>query len=153
VTVALPDLGGTHAAAAQGRAAKGTDTAMTQTCHTGQHDDHDVYRELCPCRILLDLLANKWSALLLGLLEHGPMRFSALRDQLPGISSKMLTRTLRRLEAASLITRTVYADVPPRVEYELTQLGASAAAPLSMLRTWAEDNLDHIATLNPGWAD
>jgi DNA-binding HxlR family transcriptional regulator len=102
---------------------------------------------------VLDLLANKWSALLIGLLEHGPVRFGALRDQLPGISSKMLTRTLRRLESASLITRTVYADVPPRVEYELTELGASAAVPLNMLRTWAEENLDHIATLNARWAD
>jgi DNA-binding HxlR family transcriptional regulator len=126
---------------------------MTQICRTGQHDDHDVYGELCPCRILLDLLANKWSALIIGLLEPGPLRFSALRDQLPGISSKMLTRTLRQLESASLITRTVYADVPPRVEYELTELGTSAAVPLSMLRTWAEDNLDHIATRNPRWAD
>ena len=125
---------------------------MTQTCRTGQHDVHDVYGELCPCRILLDLLANKWSALLIGLLENGPVRFTALRDRLPGISSKMLTRTLRQLENASLITRTVYPDVPPRVEYELTELGASAAVPLGMLRSWAEDNLDHISALNPGWA-
>jgi len=65
----------------------------------------------------------------------------------------MLARTLRRLESASLITRTVYADVPPRVEYELTELGAGVAVPLSMLRTWAEDNLDNIATLNPEWAN
>ncbi|OBK49009.1 winged helix-turn-helix transcriptional regulator [Mycobacterium kubicae] len=126
---------------------------MTHTCRTGQHDDHDVYAALCPCRTLLDLLANKWSALLIGLLEPGPLRFSALRDQLPGISSKMLTRTLRRLEAASLITRTVYADVPPRVEYELTELGSSAAVPLGLLRTWAEENLDHVAALNQDWAD
>jgi DNA-binding HxlR family transcriptional regulator len=65
----------------------------------------------------------------------------------------MLTRTLRRLESASLITRTVYPAVPPRVEYELTELGASAAIPLGLLRTWAEDNLDRIAVLNPRWAD
>jgi DNA-binding HxlR family transcriptional regulator len=123
---------------------------MIQTCRTG---DHDAYAELCPCRILLDLLANKWSALLIGLLEHGPLRYSALRGQLPGISSKMLTRTLRRLESAALITRTVYAEVPPRVEYELTELGASAAVPLGLLRTWAEENLDHVSTLNPTWAD
>lgn len=126
---------------------------MTQTCRTGLHDEHNAYAERCPCRILLDLLANKWSALLIGLLENGPMRFSALRDQLPGISSKMLTRTLRRLESAALITRTVYADVPPRVEYALTELGASAAVPLAGLRTWAEENLDHVAAVNPMWAE
>jgi DNA-binding HxlR family transcriptional regulator len=124
---------------------------MTRNCRTGHHDDHDAYAERCPCRVLLDLLANKWSALLIGLLENGPQRYSALRDQLPGISSKMLTRTLRRLESAALITRTVYADVPPRVEYELTELGASAAVPLGLLRTWAEENLDHVSTLNPAW--
>jgi DNA-binding HxlR family transcriptional regulator len=126
---------------------------MTQTCRTGEHDDHDVYSEMCPCRTLLDLLANKWSALVIGLLDDGPVRFTVLRTRLPGVSSKMLTRTLRRLESASLITRTVYPAVPPRVEYELTELGASAAIPLGLLRTWAEDNLDRIAVLNPRWAD
>ncbi len=126
---------------------------MTQTCRTGAHDDHDVYSLMCPCRTLLDLLANKWSALVIGLLDDGPVRFTVLRTRLPGVSSKMLTRTLRRLESASLITRTVYPAVPPRVEYELTELGASAAIPLGLLRTWAEDNLDRIAVLNPRWAD
>jgi DNA-binding HxlR family transcriptional regulator len=125
---------------------------MSQTCGIGLHDVHDVYREMCPCRTLLDLLANKWSALVIGLLDGGPVRFSALRTRLPGVSSKMLTRTLRRLESAQLITRTVYPDVPPRVEYELTELGVSAAVPLGLLRTWAEQNLDDIAALNPNWA-
>lgn len=126
---------------------------MSSTCRTGEHDDHDVYGRMCPCRFVLDILANKWSALVIGLLEQGPTRYSALRDQLPGISSKMLTRTVRRLESASLITRTVYPDVPPRVEYELTELGASAAVPLAQLRAWAENNLDHIAARNPEWAN
>ncbi|OBK94232.1 cinnamoyl ester hydrolase [Mycobacterium asiaticum] len=125
---------------------------MSQTCLTGQHDEHDVYGERCPCRLLLDLLANKWSALVIGLLEHGPVRFGALRDGLPGISSKMLTRTLRRLESAALITRTVYPDVPPRVEYALTELGVSVSVPLAQLRAWAEDNIDHITAVNPSWA-
>lgn len=125
---------------------------MTQTCGIGLHDVHDVYAEMCPCRTLLDLLANKWSALVIGLLDDGPVRFSVLRTRLPGVSSKMLTRTLRRLESAQLITRTIYPDVPPRVEYELTELGISAAVPLGLLRTWAEQNLDNIAALNPNWA-
>jgi DNA-binding HxlR family transcriptional regulator len=124
---------------------------MTQTCGIGLHDDHDVYSEMCPCRALLDLLANKWSALVMGLLDDGPVRFGVLRTRLPGVSSKMLTRTLRRLESAQLITRTIYPDVPPRVEYELTELGISAAVPLGLLRTWAEQNLDNIAALNPNW--
>lgn len=125
---------------------------MAQTCATGQHDDHDVYSEQCPCRMLLDLLANKWAALVIGLLDDGPVRFGGLKTQLPGISPKMLTRTLRQLESAALVSRTVYPDVPPRVEYELTDLGESAAYPLGLLRTWAEENIDRIAALNPQWA-
>ena len=125
---------------------------MTQQCATGQHDDHDVYSDHCPCRVLLDLLANKWAALVIGLLGDGPVRFGVLKARLPGVSPKMLTRTLRQLESASLVTRTVYADVPPRVEYELTDLGTSAAHPLGLLRTWAEENLDRITALNPKWA-
>src|SRR4051812_22359212 len=126
---------------------------MTQVCASGMHDVHDVYGESCPCRILLDLLANKWSALVIGLLADGPRRFGVLQAGLPGVSPKMLTRTLRRLESASLVTRTVYAEVPPRVEYQLTDLGVSAAHPLALIRTWAEENLGRIAALNPNWAD
>jgi DNA-binding HxlR family transcriptional regulator len=121
-------------------------------CATGQHDVHDAYGESCPCRSLLDLLANKWSALVMGLLEDGPVRFSVLQSHLPGISSKMLTRTLRRLEAASLISRMVYPAVPPRVEYELTALGLGASVPLGLLRAWAEENIDRVVADNPGWA-
>ena len=99
---------------------------------------NDVYAAMCPCRELLDLLANKWSALLIGAVEDGPMRFGRLRSRLEGISPKVLSATLKRLEEANLISRTVYAEVPPRVEYELTPLGRSAALPLGALREWAE---------------
>ena len=94
---------------------------MARPCPTGRHDHHNVYSETCPCRALLDLLANKWSALIIGLLdEQGAVRFTELQAQLPGVGAKMLTRTLRRLEAASLVARTIYPEVPPRVEYTLT---------------------------------
>lgn len=63
----------------------------------------------------------------------------------------MLTKTLRRLEAASLVERTVYAEVPPRVEYSLTKLGISVNEPLAQIRAWAEDNIDTIDSLNPHW--
>ena len=126
---------------------------MAQTCPTGHHDEHNVYAEACPCRALLDLLANKWSALIIGLLEAGPARFTHLRANLPGVGPKMLTRTLRRLEAAGLITRTIYAEVPPRVEYALTDLGVSVSDPLAQLRRWAEANIDHIGSLNGDWID
>jgi DNA-binding HxlR family transcriptional regulator len=90
---------------------------LATSCRTGQHKEYDAYCEQCPCRALLDLLANKWSALIIGLLDDGAaVRFTELKVALPGIGPKMLTQTLRRLESASLVDRTVYAEVPPRVE-------------------------------------
>ncbi|MFJ1709620.1 winged helix-turn-helix transcriptional regulator [Kitasatospora sp. NPDC088346] len=118
---------------------------MVTECATGRHDDHDVYAAQCPCRAMLDLLANKWSALAIGALEDGPRRFGELQRCLQGVSPKVLTQTLRRLEDAALLTRTVYPAVPLHVEYALTALGHSAAVPLSLLRTWVEDNIDSAA--------
>lgn len=99
---------------------------------------NNVYAAMCPCRDMLDLLANKWSALAIGALEAGPLRFGQLRRLLEGISPKVLSHTLKRLEAEDLITRTVYAEVPARVEYALTDLGTSASIPLKQLRDWVE---------------
>ncbi|GAA3274468.1 helix-turn-helix domain-containing protein [Dactylosporangium vinaceum] len=104
----------------------------------------DVYAACCPCRDMLDLLANKWSALALGALEDGPQRFGALRTRLQGVSPKVLTATLRRLEDHGLITRHIYPEIPPRVEYTLTALGHDANGPLSLLRTWVESNIDRF---------
>ncbi|MFI0821933.1 winged helix-turn-helix transcriptional regulator [Streptomyces sp. NPDC021098] len=92
--------------------------------------------------MLLDVVANKWSALAIGALESGPARFGALKQRLNGVTPKVLTATLRRLEAAGLVDREVFAEVPLRVEYSLSPLGRSAAEPLAALRSWAEDSLD-----------
>jgi DNA-binding HxlR family transcriptional regulator len=100
-----------------------------------------VYAEMCPCRDMLDLLANKWSALIIGAREDGPLRFGELRSRLQGVSPKVLSASLKRLEANDLLTRTVYAEVPPRVEYELTPLGLSAAVPLAALRGWVDETI------------
>jgi DNA-binding HxlR family transcriptional regulator len=116
---------------------------VTTACISGRHSDHDVYAAQCPCRAMLDLLANKWSALAIGALEDGPQRFGELQRCLQGVSPKVLTQTLRRLEDASIIDRTVYPAVPLHVEYSLTALGHSAAVPLRLLRAWVEDNLDN----------
>ncbi|MEU7136542.1 helix-turn-helix domain-containing protein [Streptomyces sp. NPDC046261] len=118
---------------------------MVMDCTAGTHVHHDVYAAQCPCRDVLDLLANKWSALAIGALETGPQRFGALRRRLDGISPKVLTGTLRRLEGMGFVTRTVHPAVPPHVEYALTALGHSVAEPLSGLRTWVERHLDEIA--------
>ena len=104
----------------------------------------DVYSAACPCRDMLDLLANKWSALALGAMEPGPQRFGALRQRLQGVSPKVLTQTLRRLEDHGLVDRTVFAEVPLRVEYALTPLGQDACGPLALLRSWVEANIDRF---------
>ncbi|MEU8606629.1 helix-turn-helix domain-containing protein [Actinoplanes sp. NPDC048791] len=105
---------------------------------------HDVYAAACPCRDMLDLLANKWSALALGALEDGPRRFGAIRAKLEGVSPKVLTATLRRLEEHGLVDRTVYPAVPLHVEYSLTPLGQDACEPLALLRRWVVDNIDRF---------
>jgi DNA-binding HxlR family transcriptional regulator len=120
-------------------------TDVTVDVQIGQHAEtcarNDVYAAQCPCREMLDVLANKWSALVIGSLEHGPARFGELKRQLTGISSKVLTSTLRRLEDADLIHREIFAEVPARVDYSLTPLGASAATPLAALRDWVNTNV------------
>ncbi|MFD7711728.1 winged helix-turn-helix transcriptional regulator [Streptomyces sp. NPDC059785] len=122
---------------------------MTTTCPSGRHAHHDVYAAQCPCRALLDLLANKWSALAIGALEDGPKRFGELQRTLQGVSPKVLTQTLRRLEDAAILDRTIYPAVPLHVEYALTPLGQSAAVPLNALRSWVEANIDLAVRTEP----
>ncbi|GAB7191882.1 helix-turn-helix domain-containing protein [Kineococcus sp. NUM-3379] len=117
---------------------------MTTACTTGRHDHHDVYAALCPCRDVLDLLASKWTTLAIGALEQGPLRFGELQRRLDGVSPKVLTSTLRRLEEQGFCERTVYPAVPLHVEYELTDLGRSVAEPLRAVRAWVEDHLDDV---------
>lgn len=104
----------------------------------------DGYDPECPTRVLLDRVGDKWTVLVIGALEGGPMRFSALRDHVGGVSGKVLTATLRALARDGLVTRTAYPTIPPRVDYELTELGRSLQDPLDVIRDWAEH---HIAAV------
>jgi DNA-binding HxlR family transcriptional regulator len=104
----------------------------------------DAYLANCPCRSVLDLLADKWSALALGALGSGPLRFGELRTKLEAISPKVLTAVLRRLEENGLVGRTVFPEVPLRVEYALTDLGRDATEPLDALRRWVETNIERF---------
>src|SRR5690242_3587253 len=104
----------------------------------------DAYLAACPSRQILDVLANKWTLLVMGALSGGPMRFGALRRRLDGITQKMLTQTLRALERDGLVTRSVYPTVPPRVEYAATPLGVSVTALLDGIRVWSEEHIDEI---------
>ena len=92
----------------------------------------------CPAETTLFFLSTKWSALILRDLMDGPRRFNELQRSIGHISQKVLTSNLRQMEKHGLLTRTVYAEVPPRVEYELTELGASLKPVLDTLRWWGE---------------
>ena len=106
---------------------------------------YNVYDSACPTRAALALIADKWTALIIGLLEHGPCRFSALRRGIGGISQKMLTQTLRELERNGIVSRTIFPEVPPHVEYELTALGHSLSEPIAAVRDWAEEHIREVS--------
>jgi DNA-binding HxlR family transcriptional regulator len=108
------------------------------------YDTPTPYADNCPTRQVLDLIADKWTVLIIGLLENGPQRFSELRRAIEGISQKMLTQNLRRLERDGIVTRTVYAEVPPRVEYALTPLGTTLCVPITAIRDWAGTHIEAI---------
>ena len=99
----------------------------------------------CPTRQTLERIGDKWTTLVIGLLEDEPKRFSELRRSIGGISHKMLTQTLRNLERDGLVTRTLYPEVPPRVEYELTPLGETLCAPIAAIRDWAEAHIEQVS--------
>lgn len=100
--------------------------------------DPDVFRSV------LDRIGDKWSLLVIGILEGHPLRFTELLRTIPGISRRMLTATLRSLERDGLVTRTIYAEVPPRVEYQVTELGRTLSDPVLRLAMWAADHQDAI---------
>jgi DNA-binding HxlR family transcriptional regulator len=101
--------------------------------------------ENCPVRQVLDRIGDKWSTLVILLLgENGVMRFNELSQAIGDVSQKMLTVTLRSLEADGLVRRTMYAEIPPRVEYDLTAMGRSLLPLIKALEEWAEENIGEI---------
>lgn len=99
----------------------------------------------CPSRTSLARIANKWTAMIVIALADRRLRFGELQSEVGGISNKVLADTLRDLERDGIVTRFAYAQMPPRVEYELTELGRSLQAPLSALRVWAEAHYDEVS--------
>lgn len=105
------------------------------------------HRDETACQAVSDVLSrvgDKWTVLVVEHLSEGPMRFNELRRLIGNISQKMLTTTLRGLERDGLVTRTVYPTIPPRVEYELTELGRELRAPVHALAGWARTNIQRI---------
>jgi DNA-binding HxlR family transcriptional regulator len=111
---------------------------------TEQFHAPDPYSSQCPSRTVLDRVGDRWTVLVVGSLSSGPLRFSELARRIEGVSQKMLTQTLRGLERDGLVTRTVHAEVPPRVEYALTEVGATLTGPLAALDAWACEHLPAI---------
>ncbi|WP_245679289.1 winged helix-turn-helix transcriptional regulator [Actinomadura hibisca] len=110
-----------------------------------------MFQPQCPTRHLLDRIGTKWTSMAVKVLAEaapGELRFSQLRQRMPGISQKMLSVTLRSLVRDGLVARRVEPTVPPRVFYRLTALGLSLDAPLAALRTWAEEHMPEIERNN-----
>ncbi len=101
--------------------------------------------ENCPVRQVLNRFGDKWSTLVIIMLgEHGTLRFNEISGTIADISQKMLTVTLRSLEADGLISRKMYPEIPPRVEYQLTELGQSLLPLIIDLTAWADKNINAI---------
>ncbi|MFG2086346.1 MULTISPECIES: winged helix-turn-helix transcriptional regulator [unclassified Spirillospora] len=104
----------------------------------------DAFDPDCPTRLVLDRIGDKWSVLVVLGLCDGPRRFTQIRDMIGGVTPKVLTQTLRAMERDGLLTRTVFAEVPPRVEYALTPLGRSLRTPIEAITRWAEENVEAV---------
>jgi DNA-binding HxlR family transcriptional regulator len=105
---------------------------------------YDVLMAACPTRQVINRIGDRWSLLVLYALERGTLRYQELRRVVDGVSQKMLTQTVRALERDGLVARTVYASVPPKVEYALTPLGRGLTERIAGIREWAYDNMEDI---------
>ena len=111
--------------------------------------ENNFEETICPACGIIDRFGDKWSLRVLVLLnENGVMRFNELLKATPGISQKMLTTTLRTLESHKLVSRKMYAEIPPKVEYSLTPLGQSLMKPLYNLIEWTLENVDEITSVS-----
>ncbi|TQL43093.1 HxlR family transcriptional regulator [Leucobacter komagatae] len=118
-------------------AAAGDEPRMQHICAVDEQQA-EVFRSI------LARVGDKWSMMLIGMLQQGPYRFTELKRMTPGISARMLTFTLRQLERDGLVERTVYAEIPPRVEYRATRLGSTLVGPVMAIAEWASTHQAEI---------
>ena len=123
---------------------EGTSKEPSYSCCSEEAFQWDT-REDCDVRQILDRIGDKWSLLVIALLDNESMRFTELKKTIDGISQRMLTVTLRQLERDGLVSRTVHPVVPPRVDYELTPLGVTLHATIQSLVNWTETHQSEIA--------
>lgn len=129
-----------------------TSTLRTTVTHTEpsgkltalRADDYDVMAPACPSRTVLRHLTDRWTPLIVANLEAGPLRFGQLREAVGGITAKVLTQTLRSMERDGLVMREATASIPPRVTYELTDLGHTLTDPILALRDWVNDHAGEV---------
>ena len=107
---------------------------------------YNVYVATCPSRQVLDTLSDKWVSLIVHALADGRLRYSELRKRIMGVSQKMLTQSLRTLEREGIVTRTLTAAVPVRVDYELTEVGQTLVPIMDAIKVWAETHIDYISS-------
>ncbi|MGE6757871.1 transcriptional regulator [Corallococcus interemptor] len=107
-------------------------------------EDERIYRADCPTRPILDQIGDKWSMMVLAVLVPAPRRFNAIKRQLEGITQRVLTQTLRKLERNGMVRRRVLGGSPPGVEYALTPLGRSLQEPFAVLYDWTLAHIDAI---------
>jgi DNA-binding HxlR family transcriptional regulator len=106
--------------------------------------DPDMFDPACPSSVMPIRMGDKWTAMIISCLENGPRRFSEIRVPLRRVTPKVLAESLRALERDGLVTRTAYAEIPPRVEYELTPLGRTYLEPLAAARAWCEQHISEV---------
>lgn len=104
----------------------------------------DAFNAACPARAILASVANKWTVLVLSVLTEDTTRFNELRRRVQGVTQKVLTQTLRDLERLGLVSRKIYAEVPPRVEYSLTPLGHSLVKVIDGIKAWTESHAPDV---------
>lgn len=122
------------------------------------HDGHPVSHEECtramlPVHEVLAQISGKWTILVVRILSGGSKRFSEIRRQIDGISQKMLTATLRDLEKDGFVSRTVTPSIPPRVDYELTDMGRELQEPLRVIGEWAHANRERVEKAREAFAE
>ncbi|MFC4947104.1 winged helix-turn-helix transcriptional regulator [Pseudonocardia sp. GCM10023141] len=127
---------------------EGTSKSPAYSCVTGAYPDPYQWdtREDCEVRQILDRIADKWSLLVIALLDTRTLRFTELQREIDGVSQRMLTVTLRQLERDGLVHRTVHPVVPPRVDYGLTPLGSTLHQTIQALVSWTEMHQREIAS-------
>ena len=106
--------------------------------------EFNVFAQNCPTRLVLDRLADKWAVLVLALLMKDKMRFNQLRREIDGVSQKVLSQVLKKLERDGLIARQAFPTVPVTVEYSITDLGRTLTSTIGALARWAEENMPEI---------